>query len=72
MAYNIRNEKSTLIATIDNDIARKMINSVPGFFRNTKDKSGLEKTVFEVTDNMKFALHGFEFFLWKGYVLVPN
>jgi hypothetical protein len=72
MSYRIYNEKGILIAEVDNNFAHKIINSVPGFFRNMKVKSDVEKTVFEITDDMKFAFLGFKLFLWKGYVLIPE
>ena len=72
MAYNIRNENGLLIATVDNDFAHKVINGAAGFFRSMKVKPGVEKTVYEITGNMKSLFLGFEFYLWKGYLLVPE
>ena len=72
MTYSIRNPQGTKIANVNNLIANHIIKGVPGFFRPAKYQDGTEKIVYEISKDYKTDHHGFEFFLLKGYTIVPS
>jgi hypothetical protein len=71
MAYNIRDHKGYLIASIDNALAQKVIANVPGFFCDMI-VAGAKKTVYQITEDQVFSFAGIDFYLWEGHKLIPK
>lgn len=69
MAYEIRNEEGILNAKIDNRMAGKIINEVPGHW-SEKNFSGRGKVnVFVMDDDFSWSVGGLKVYLWKGFYL---
>ena len=70
--YNIRTEKGTLIAQVDNTVADRIIRSSQGQFRPYCVDGREPVTAYELTDDLVFGMEAFKLFLWAKTLMIPK
>lgn len=65
--YEIRDKNGILIAKIDSFSARKIFSGDIGYWREYRGKK--RESCYEISDDFKFGLWGFQLFLWKGTII---
>ena len=70
--YAVRDQHGTLIMTIENSDALRMMNNIKGHFRQRTDKRKITKTVYEISEDITNTIGNTKIYLWAGTVIIPE